>query len=365
MDAAGYLSPVMYEDGMEDAAAAAPLFPTALPLDSFSEDVDSYFSFDDSPSRSILSTSTTASPTTSPLSPTPIPPSLTLRIKAEDHTAATETKASKKTRGLPHILVPSAQNTPSSLSPHSPSSGSVSPVPSTPSFTSSTNPPTPSPSPPPSTDRSPLTESAMKRSRLARKAELARLGRKRKNEAIDRYAGQVEELEKELKGVRVALERERKAHRKTTKMLAAVGRSGVGIGGGGGGGGGEAVTVMKLVQPKVEVVVAAGVGEGKGEGERLPVCEGMLSGLAVFCRERGLPSTTAESASALLLSHMRGLAAVQGGSDSWARALQSAVVEGDAHAGLLARFVLWWLAQPARVDASGLHSAQVGTLPTA
>ena len=352
MDAAGYLSPVLYEDGMQATGVSAELFPTPLPPASFNDDVDSYFSFDDSPARSILPLSTTTTPAT-PLSPA-APSHPSARVKEED--LVPSTKASKKTRGLPHILVPAPLATPSSPFTLSPSSGSVSPVPSTPSLSSSTNPPTPSPSPPPSTLDHPLAESALKRSRLARKAELARLGRKRKNEAIDRYAGQVEELEKELRGVRVALERERKAHRKTTKMLASMGR---GMGGTAAVGG-EVVMVRPPPLAKVELVAAV-VERGKGE-ERLPMCQGMLSGLAAFCRERGVPSTTADSASTLLLSHMRGLTQVQGGSEEWARAMQSAVVEGDAHAGLLARFVLWWVAQPTRAEVSGLSQVQLDAL---
>ena len=303
--------PVLYEGGVGD------VFTPPLPLESFSgEDIDSYFSFDDSPPPSIL-------PPTSPHLP-PTPPSLSSpapkrRVKDEGE----ERKAVKRTRGLAHIDVPQALSAPTSPFTLSPSttSGSVSPIPST----------SPSPSPPPPHLPSLLAESALKRTRLARKAELARLGRKRKNETIDKYQEEVERLEKELRGVRGALERERKAHRKTTRMLAE--KAGELV---------ERKVTPPLTLPPPPVVKVEVEGAGA-------VCDAMLAALVRFCCERGMVSASVQSASALLGFYMKGIGGTVGG-EQWVKAVQGVVVEGDANAGLLARFLLWWMAQPARKE---------------
>ena len=352
---AEYLTPALYADAMADGAASTELFPAPLALDTFSSsELDSYFSFDSSPAPS-----PSASHTPTILPPTPLSrPSPVKRTAVKDEAELGETRAAKRSRGLALIDVPTAaESAPTSPFSVSASSRSVSPVPSlSPSLSSSaTMSPTPSPSPPPTTINELLAESALKRSRLARKAELARLGRKRKNETIDKFADQVERLEKELRAAKAALEKERKAHRRTTRLLAEKV---------GGGVGGAAVAEVGKAVPAVVKVAEEAVVEGPGRnGDKLAVCQGMLTALAVFCRERGLTSAAADSASALLVSHIRTLLAVESASAAeWVKAVQAAVVDGDANAGLLARFVLWWMAQPPRADAQPVTQGQLDAL---
>ena len=264
---------------------------------------------------------------------------------------AVETKASKRAKKLTQINVVAAaaalSSPPSSPFPLSPSfsSGSVSPVPSLSSASSSQR---SSPSPP-SAGLSGvdgmgdvdvgalLAESALKKSRLARKAELARLGRKRKNETIEKYSAQVERLKEEVRQLKAQMDKERKAHKKALKTAT---ESNTQINN-------KPTTIINEPTIKLEPTTTippppppAAVVVQQPTASIMAASQSTLVALATFCKQRDIDPHTTTAACSALLGHMQQLAVgcSGGGVEGYRVGLQKAAVVADGVASLVARF---------------------------
>ena len=252
-----------------------------------------------------------------------------------------QTKASKRARKLAQIDVAAAVSMPSSPFSLSPSfsSGSVSPAPS---FSSANSSHHSSPSPPPNSGTPSLpvgevdvgallAESALKKSRLARKAELARLGRKRKNETIEKYSAQVDRLQGEMRQMKAQMDKERKAHKRALKAAMEASKASKG---GAGSDGDEVMVKVEHSSPAAAVVAAV-----KQPTEEVMVAsQAALVALATFCKQRDIDSTTTTAACSVLLNHMHAMAASHSAVDRYRVALQRAAVTADGVAALVARF---------------------------
>ena len=372
MDAPYNAQPALFDE----AADAADFFPPAqsLSADCLSDDIASYFSFDDTLNGSGATTPDYYPPSSqdgdadeAAEAPTRVESKRSLgggggqhkpkrkysaSVNDEEDAAepveaavaeavVAQTKASKRARRLAQIDVAAAVASPSPSSPFclspSLSSGSVSP---SPSYSSANSSHISSPSPPPhgSTPSAPmsgevdvgalLAESALKRSRLARKAELARLGRKRKNETIDKYSAQVEKLQAEVRQWKAQVDKERKAHKRALKAaIEASSKRGSGSDG-------DEVAVKVEPTQAVEAVVAV----RQPTEEVVAASQTALAALAAFCKQRGVDSATTSAACSALLAHMQSMAASHGGVDGYRVALQRAAVTADSVAALVARF---------------------------
>jgi len=253
---------------------------------------------------------------------------------------AVETKASKRAKKLAQIDVAAAVSMPESPFSLSPSfsSGSVSPAPS---FSSANS----SPSPPPSSGTSQLpvgdvdvgallAESALKKSRLARKAELARLGRKRKNETIEKYSTQVERLQAEMRNMKATMERERKAHKRALKMALEANKTKAATSGSDG----DEVTV-KVEQQAAAAATVVVAAVKQPTDEVMAASQAALVALATFCKQRDIDTPTTTAACSALLNHMHTMAATHSGTlDGYRVALQRAAVLADGVSALVARF---------------------------
>ena len=391
--ASRYVQPTFYDEAIDPT----DLFPPAQPLgaDCLSDDIASYFSFDDTINGSGATTPNYYPPSShdsevadqadedeaemddeeeqrevkATAVEAPVKAEATKRAKgssnkpkrkysasvSEEMAEATmavtatpaapaaqvvETKASKRAKKLAQIDVAAAVSmppSPFSLSP-SFSSGSVSPAPSF-SSASSSHRSSPSPGSNSGTSSLPvgdvdvgalLAESALKKSRLARKAELARLGRKRKNETIDKYSQQVDRLQAEMRQLKAQMEKERKAHKRALKTVTELNKAK----GGASSDSGDEVMV-KLEQHSTTTTVAA---VKQPTDDVMAASQATLVALTAFCKQRDIDATTTTAACSALLAHMHSMAVSHTTVDGYRVALQRAAVAADSVAALVARF---------------------------